>query len=103
MEYRRRFPSALASSDLQLIFLYQIHSVVIHIFDAAPAEPCHGDASITSRPGLLLAVQTADCVPILLIDPKKRVVAAVHVGWRGTLQRIVVKAIGKMQMHFRSN
>src|SRR5229473_2965423 len=53
------------------------------------------DASITNRPGLLLAVQTADCVPILLVDPRNRAVAAVHAGWRGTLQRIVAKAIGR--------
>jgi hypothetical protein len=49
---------------------------------------------------LLLAVQTADCVPILLVDSKKRAVAAIHAGWRGTLQRIVTKTIGKMQMQF---
>jgi YfiH family protein len=102
LENRRRFQSALGASDLQLISLSQIHSDVIHLFDAAPAEPCRGDASATNRPGLLLGVQTADCVPILLVDPKKRAVAAVHAGWRGTLQRIVVKAIGQMQMHFKT-
>src|SRR5262249_22067750 len=58
--------------------------------------------STTNRPSLLLAVQTADCVPILLVDPKSRAVAAVHAGWRGTLQRIVAKTIGKMQMQFGS-
>ncbi len=102
LENRRRFQSALGASDLQLISLKQIHSDVIHLFDAAPAEPCPGDASATNRPGLLLGVQTADCVPILLVDPKKRAIAAVHAGWRGTLQRIVVKAIGKMHMQFKT-
>jgi len=102
LENRRRFQSALGATDLKLISLKQIHSDVIHLFDAAPAEVCQGDASITNRPGLLLAVQTADCVPILLVDPKKRAVAAVHAGWRGTLARIVVKAVGQMQMHFNS-
>src|ERR1700731_4806238 len=100
LENRRRFQSALGASDLKLISLKQIHSDVIHLFDAAPAEPCRGDTSTTNRPGLLLGVQTADCVPILLVDPKKRVVAAVHAGWRGTLQRIVTKTIGRMQMQF---
>jgi len=100
LENRRRFQSALGASDLKLISLKQIHSDVIHLFDAAPTEPCRGDASATNRPGLLLGVQTADCVPILLVDPKKRAIAAVHAGWRGTLQRIVAKAIGKMQMEF---
>ena len=102
LENRRRFQSALGASDLKLISLKQIHSDAIHVFDAPPAEPCRGDASATNRPGLLLGVQTADCVPILLVDPKKRAVAAVHAGWRGTLQRIVVKVIGQMQMHFGS-
>jgi len=108
LENRRRFQSALGAADLKLISLKQIHSDVIHLFDAPPAETCQGlpavagDASATNRPGLLLAVQTADCVPILLVDPKKRAVAAVHAGWRGTLRRIVVKAIGQMQMQFKS-
>ncbi len=102
LENRRRFQSALGASDLQLISLKQIHSDIIHLFNAAPAELCRGDALATNRPGLLLGVQTADCVPILLVDPKKRAIAAVHAGWRGTLQRIVVKAIGQMQMHFKT-
>jgi len=102
LENRRRFQSTLGAPDLQLISLQQIHSDVIHLFDAPPAELCRGDASATNRPGLLLGVQTADCVSILLVDPKKRAVAAVHAGWRGTLQRIVVKAIGQMQMQYKS-
>ena len=100
IENRRRFQSALGAKDLHLVALKQIHSDVIQLFDAAPAQPCRGDASATQRSGLLLGVQTADCVPILLVDPKKHAVAAVHAGWRGTLQRIVVKAIGRMQMQF---
>ena len=109
LENRRRFQSALGASDLQLVALKQIHSDVIHLFPAAPSEPCKGlpavagDASITNLPGLLLAVQTADCVPILLVDPKKRAIAAIHAGWRGTLARIAIKAIGQMQMHFATN
>ncbi len=103
LENRRRFQSALGAPDLKLVSLKQIHSDVIHLFDTAPTEPCQGDASVTNRLALLLGVQTADCVPILLVDPKKRAVAAVHAGWRGTLARIVVKAIGQMQMQFKSN
>jgi polyphenol oxidase len=100
LENRRRFQSTLGATDLALVTLKQFHSDVVHLFDSAPADPCRGDASVTNQPGLLLGVQTADCVPILLVDPQKRVVAAVHAGWRGTLQRIVIKAIGKMQMEF---
>lgn len=100
LENRRRFQSSLDADGLKLCGLSQIHSDVVHVFEAAPAAPCRGDASTTNRPGLLLAAQTADCVPILLADTKNRAVAAVHAGWRGTLQRIVAKAIGKMQMQF---
>jgi YfiH family protein len=100
LENRRRFQSALGANDLTLAALMQIHSDIVHAFDGPPRNPCRGDASITNQTGLLLGVQTADCVPILLVDPKKRAVAAVHAGWRGTLQRIVTKTIGKMQMQF---
>ena len=100
LENRRRFQSALAADGLTLCGLSQIHSDVIHVFDALPNAPCRGDASTTNRVGLLLAVQTADCVPILLVDVRNRAVAAVHAGWRGTLQRIITKAMGKMQMQF---
>jgi polyphenol oxidase len=103
LENRRRFQSALRASGFQLVPLKQIHSDVIHVFDSAPSDPCNGDASMTNRPGLLLAVQTADCVPILLTDPKKHAVAAIHAGWRGTLARIVTKTIGAMQMQFATD
>ena len=103
LENRSRFQSALGTADLKLISLKQTHSDVVHLFDSAPSETCQGDALATNRPGLLLGVQTADCVPILLVDPKKRAVVAIHAGWRGTLARIVVKAIGKMQMQYKSN
>ena len=102
LENRRRFQSALGASDFQLVSLKQIHSDVIHLIDTSPSQPCQGDASVSNRPGLLLGVQTADCVPILLVDPKKRAVASIHAGWRGTLRRIIVKAIGQLQMHFKS-
>jgi YfiH family protein len=100
LENRRRFQSALDADGLTLCGLCQIHSDVVHLLETPPSTPCCGDASATNRPVLFLVVQTADCVPILLADLKKRAVAAVHAGWRGTLQRIVTKTIGKMQMQF---
>jgi YfiH family protein len=106
LENRKRFVAALgapgATRERKFVALKQIHSDVICHFDVAPAKPCIGDASITNQAGLLLGVQTADCVPILLVDPKKRSVAAIHAGWRGTLARIAAKTIGQMQMRFGS-
>lgn len=104
-ENKRRFQSALGAADLDFVSLHQIHSDVVRIFDAKtpPAKQSKGDALATNRPGLLIGVRTADCSPVLVVDPKKRVVAAIHAGWRGTLARIVVKTIGQMQMEFKSN
>jgi purine-nucleoside/S-methyl-5'-thioadenosine phosphorylase / adenosine deaminase len=100
LENRRRFLSSLGAGGFTFVTLKQIHSDVVQLFEVPPAETRRGDASTTKLPGLLLAVQTADCVPILLVDPTNRAVAAIHAGWRGTLQRIVAKAVGQMQMQF---
>lgn len=103
---RTKFQAAIDAKHMRLIALRQIHSDAIHVA-AAPAastgsteDAPAGDALITKAPGLLLGVQTADCVPILLADTRRCVVAAIHAGWRGTLARIVVKALGRMRMEF---
>jgi polyphenol oxidase len=100
LQNRRLFQSAIGAEHLALVALKQFHSDVICDFAHAPAEHCSGDASISNSANLLLGVQTADCVPILLVDPQKRAIAAVHAGWRGTLKRIVAKTIGRMEMQF---
>src|ERR1051325_10204945 len=85
LKNRAMFQSALGARDSAPVLLKQFHSAVVRSFDEASAEPLEGDASFTNAPGLLLGVQTADCVPILLVDPKKHAVAAIHAGWRGSL------------------
>jgi polyphenol oxidase len=102
-ENKRRFHAAVGASDFEFVSLHQIHSDVVRMIHASPGKQCKGDALATNRAGLLLGVRTADCSPILIVDPKKRAVAAIHAGWRGTLARIVVKTIGQMQMEFKSN
>jgi polyphenol oxidase len=102
VENRRQFQSALGAKNFSLLLLKQIHSDVVHLFSKSSANACKGDACTSNVPGLLLGVQTADCVPILLVDPKQRAVAAVHAGWRGTLARIVQKTVGRMQLEFES-
>jgi hypothetical protein len=103
LKNRELFQSALGANDAALVPLKQFHSAVVHFFDQAPSGPLRGDASFTNTPGLLLGVQTADCVPILLADPKKRVIAAIHAGWRGALARIAEKTVGEMRMEFGCN
>ena len=97
---RKKLFETLDAGRLRLIALRQIHSDIIHVIEAAPRETLRGDAAITHVPGMLLSVQTADCVPILLADRKRRIVAAVHAGWRGTLKRLAAKTVGRMQMVF---
>jgi polyphenol oxidase len=86
-----------------LITLRQIHSDVIHQVTSASDRHLVGDGLITSTPGLLLAVQTADCLPIVLLDPKRGAAGVFHAGWRGTLQRIIEKGVGAMRLRFGSH
>ena len=65
-------------------------------------RPRKADGVITAEPGLLLAIQTADCIPVLVADRKRRVVGAFHAGWRGTVKRIVELGVGKMRLEFGS-
>jgi len=97
---REKLAAALSAGQMPLVTMRQFHSDVIHVAAAPEAEAPKADALATRTPGLLLGVQTADCVPILLADTKQRAVAAIHAGWRGTLARIVVKTLGRMQMEF---
>jgi YfiH family protein len=60
------------------------------------------DGQFTSEPGLLLGIQVADCIPVLVADRKRRVVAAFHAGWRGTVKRIVETGVGRMRVEFGS-
>jgi YfiH family protein len=86
-----------------LVSLRQIHSDLIHRVDRTPAQPLAGDGMVTDTPGLLLAVQTADCLPIILVDPKRRAIGVFHAGWRGTVKRIAEKGVGEMRKHFKSD
>ena len=75
----------------------QIHSDIIFSVERQNGCLGQGDALVTGTPGIIVGVRTADCVPVLLVDPVRRVVAAVHAGWRGTVQHIVTKTVGKMR------
>ena len=81
----------------------QLHSSVIHRVDELPAQPLQGDGLITNRPGIVLAVRVADCLPVLMADPVRRAVGAFHAGWRGTLARIVEKGVGEFRRQFGSD
>jgi YfiH family protein len=82
--------------------LKQIHSDTVVRVDDERGCLGQGDALITNRPGVHLTIRTADCMPVLIIDPVRVAVAAVHAGWRGTASAIAVKAVERMQAEFGS-
>jgi YfiH family protein len=104
LENRRRFLKAIgAPRNAELVTLKQTHSSVIrHVEREDAARSLRGDGLMTNEPGVLLAIQTADCIPVLLADTKKKAVAAFHAGWRGTLKRIVEEGVGRMRTEFGS-
>ena len=126
---RKRFLDAVRSSGpgasragrdaLPLVAIRQMHSGMIRALGGAatgwPEERkpedlmtadgkpvLRGDGLIAARPGTMLGVLTADCVPVLLADTRTRAVAAFHAGWRGTLARIVERGVGTMRLQFGS-
>jgi YfiH family protein len=117
---RRLFAEAVSGDpSTPVVDLHQIHSnlvILAHAADASRKKPrsagvpgdrssslgCSADGLMTGEPGLLLGIRTADCIPILVADRKRRAVAAFHAGWRGTVQRIVESGIGRMRLQFGS-
>jgi YfiH family protein len=77
----------------------QVHGAELWMVDQ-PGQAGSGDGLISHTAGLLIGIKTADCLPILLIDPSRRVVAAVHAGWRGTAAKIVQRAVSRMVERF---
>src|SRR5512147_2034035 len=84
-----------------LLSVKQVHGTDALVVDRSLSsdDRFHGawDALVTDQPGVMVAVRTADCVPVLVHDPKQHVVAAVHAGWRGAVAGIVPKTIALMQ------
>jgi hypothetical protein len=101
---RRMLAEAVTGqASTPLVSLRQFHSSLLvraTAADAAREHPHKGDGLITDEPGLLLGVQTADCIPVLVADRKRRAVGAFHAGWRGTVKRIVETGVGRMRLEF---
>lgn len=106
-ENYRRFCSAVGTDVNRLVTTSQVHGDVIRTATAADIKSdlfvpngYECDGLITDQPGLALTIYSADCISVLLYDPIKRVIAAVHAGWRGTAQDIAGKAVRKMQQEY---
>jgi len=115
-ENRRRFLCAVCGENAPsvLVGVKQIHSNIVRVVKKGDGALegrlqteegkalLEGDGLITDVPGVLLGVGTADCVPVLVVDVAKRVVAAFHAGWRGTVARIMERGIAMMQEQYGS-
>ena len=73
--------------------LYQIHSSKFIFINSVPKKKLVGDSLITNVRNLPIGILTADCAPILILDFKKKIIAAVHAGWKGAYQNIVIKVL----------
>jgi purine-nucleoside/S-methyl-5'-thioadenosine phosphorylase / adenosine deaminase len=87
----------------RIVTCRQVHEDRVQVIDALPQVPPRADAIITSSPGIYPAIKTADCLPILLLDPERRVAGAIHAGWRGTVLRITRKVIRIMKSLYGTN
>lgn len=92
---RRALLKSLRIDPSQLKTLRQVHSVRVVAADEA-SPTVEADAVVTNRPGEYVGVYTADCVPILLVDPIAGIAAAAHAGWKGTLGGIATLTVEKM-------
>ena len=98
-ENRRRVAAHLGVASSHLLTAHQHHSTDAIVvtepwtFDSMPKA----DALVTAKPGIAVAVLAADCAPVLFADPKARIVAAAHAGWKGALGGILESAVATME------
>jgi len=106
LENRRRLAAAFGARQADFVFARQVHGAGVRIVgDADRGSGSYAlddaipdvDALVTSTPGVVLAILTADCVPIVLHDPLAGVLACVHAGWRGTVAGVCAAAVAAMQ------
>lgn len=96
----QNFKQRPAWRKFKLIFLDQIHSDVVQAVDEGPDRKLKGDAMITDHPFLFLIIKSADCLPVLMVDETRRVIAAVHCGWRGTGKRLIKHVVKSLKSHY---
>jgi YfiH family protein len=95
-ENRRRAAAALGTGVADVVFATQVHGAAARIVTAADGVAGDADALVTRDPGIVLAVLVADCVPLVLYDPRAGVLAVVHAGWRGTMAGVAGAALAAM-------
>lgn len=101
-ENRQQFFKMLGIAPDRMVFPQQVHSDHVEVV-MQPGSVPRTDALITNQKSLFLTVQTADCFPVFLYDPRFMIIGIVHSGWRGTAGNVVGKTIRKMQNIFGCN
>lgn len=97
-ENRARIANAIGVAPARLLSAHQVHSPNAVIVDGPWKGPRpQADAVVTATPGIAVAVATADCAPVLLADPKARVIAAAHAGWRGAFDGVLEATVEAME------
>ena len=86
----------LKSKKNNIALLYQVHSAKFFFIKKFPKKKIIGDALITNTSNLPIGILTADCAPILILDSKRKIIAAVHAGWKGAYKNIVIKVLKKL-------
>ncbi|MGE5576936.1 MAG: peptidoglycan editing factor PgeF [Syntrophothermus sp.] len=111
-ENRRRFFAGLGIARAQVVAVEQVHGDRVVVVDREVLERgrespnelnpllAATDAMVTAVSGVALAIFTADCVPVIIVDPVRRVVGAAHAGWQGTVRKIAAKTVKVMQESF---
>jgi len=94
---RARAAAAMAVAPDALVSVHQVHSADVAVIDGPLAGRPTADAMVTARPGLALAVLTADCQPVLMADTRAGVIGAVHAGWRGALDGVLEATVEAME------
>ncbi|MEK6299529.1 MAG: peptidoglycan editing factor PgeF [Acidobacteriota bacterium] len=100
-ENRRRYLQAIGAEAATLVTARQTHSTercFIETPEQARGVQPDCDAMTTKLTGVLLAIQTADCLPVLIADPRSGAMAAIHAGWRGTAGRITERAVADLML-----
>lgn len=104
--------TAGAGTDFDLVTVRQVHgNITVPVREGDGASEgrlqtiqgravLEGDGLMTGVPGILLGIQTADCVPVLVVDVKRRIVATIHAGWRGTAAGIVERGVEAMRLEY---
>lgn len=105
---RGGFVEAVMGEPSPLVTVRQVHSSNMHVIRSGSQgletpegrAVLEGDGLLTDQPGIVLGIQTADCVPVTLVDPEHRAVAVLHAGWRGTVAAIAERGVARMQREF---